>query len=198
MSSKTASTRERIIASARGLLETNGYAGFGMEAIAEGAGVSRQAVYLHFGSKMGLLLALIEWLEQRAGLRDAIERIWSAPTALQALDRAVEVHARIDPEFIPLASALDEARRTDDDAAAVWRDRMGARYETGRRLIERLKHEGMLHPRWTVASATDFWWATMSPFTHRLLSDERGWSAKRYAESMKLAMRRALTTADAP
>jgi AcrR family transcriptional regulator len=48
--------RAAILDAARRLLEERGYHGIGLDAIGREAGVSRQAVYLHFRSKAGLLL----------------------------------------------------------------------------------------------------------------------------------------------
>lgn len=55
-----AATRERLLAKAGALAKSQGYAATGVDAIAAGAGLSAGAVYAHFGSKTGLLDALIE------------------------------------------------------------------------------------------------------------------------------------------
>ena len=51
-------TRIQILEAARALFEELGYYGAGLEAVAKKAGVSRQAIYLHFPSKAELLTAL--------------------------------------------------------------------------------------------------------------------------------------------
>ena len=64
MSSDTGgpTTRDRILAAARTLLENRGF-DVGMGEIARQAGISRQAVYLHFQSKADLLRQLTTWVE---------------------------------------------------------------------------------------------------------------------------------------
>ena len=52
-------TRTQILEAARAMFEELGYHGAGLEAVAKMAGVSRQAIYLHFPSKAELLTALI-------------------------------------------------------------------------------------------------------------------------------------------
>src|SRR4029079_1168974 len=51
-------TRTQILEAARALFEELGYYGAGLGAVAKKAGVSRQAIYLHFPSKAELLTAL--------------------------------------------------------------------------------------------------------------------------------------------
>ncbi|MDQ3663356.1 MAG: TetR/AcrR family transcriptional regulator, partial [Actinomycetota bacterium] len=51
-------TRARILEAARAMFEEFGYHDAGLGAVAKRAGVSRQAIYLHFPSKAELLTAL--------------------------------------------------------------------------------------------------------------------------------------------
>src|SRR5947208_14788957 len=53
-------TRRRIVEATRYLLESEGYAGMTIEAIARRAEVSAQSVYGIFKSKTGILLALLD------------------------------------------------------------------------------------------------------------------------------------------
>ena len=64
----TVSTRERILTATRRLLE-GGRVNVGLEDVAKRAGVSRQAVYLIFGSRAQLLLALVDAMDRRAAAR---------------------------------------------------------------------------------------------------------------------------------
>ncbi len=53
-------TRRRIVEAARQLLQTEGYDGMTIEAIARRAEVSAPSVYAIFKSKTGLLIALLD------------------------------------------------------------------------------------------------------------------------------------------
>lgn len=54
----TEATRARVLEAARGLFAERGYADVGLEQVAAAAGVTRGAVYHHYGSKRGLFAAV--------------------------------------------------------------------------------------------------------------------------------------------
>jgi AcrR family transcriptional regulator len=176
------------------LLEDRGYHGVGLDRIARAAGVSRQAVYLHFGSKAGLLLALVDWIDRTGPLPRLTRRVEEATTGLEALDRLMELHANYVPNILRIATVLESARRTDRDAAAAWEDRMQRRHEAARIAVERLAQDGMLAEGLTVGDAADLLWALASIQMCEQLLVERGWSRSRYERHLKRAARRALTT----
>lgn len=95
----TAATGERILAAARELiLGENALSGFSMELVARAAGVTRVTIYHRFGSKGGLLEALLDGIaadgQIGAHLARAFERE-SAPEMVREFCRAFcELHAR--------------------------------------------------------------------------------------------------------
>jgi AcrR family transcriptional regulator len=187
-------TRARILETARRLLEERGYHGVGLEEIATAASVTRQAVYLHFGSKAKLLLATARFADQTGALPKLLEHVFSAPDALTALDRAVDLHVAYDTEILPLALVIDSARRTEKDADVAWQDRQKARHAFFRRLVEWLRKDGLLAADLTVGEATDIWWTLQSHQMLEQLTEQRGWSKQRYGRALKRLLRRALTT----
>jgi AcrR family transcriptional regulator len=61
-------SRERILDAATELFSTRGYAGSGVDLLAERSGIAKTAIYYHFGNKEGLLAAVLEraathWIE---------------------------------------------------------------------------------------------------------------------------------------
>ena len=58
------STRAQLIAAAAEVLREDGYGGASMRAVAERAGVQLSLVHYHFGSKRGLLVAVLEALTE--------------------------------------------------------------------------------------------------------------------------------------
>lgn len=56
----TGSTKERILAAAMSLISAQGYAATSVDAICAAAGVKAPTLYHHFGSKDGLLAAVVE------------------------------------------------------------------------------------------------------------------------------------------
>lgn len=53
-------SRERILAAATELFAARGYAGAGVDRLAERSGIAKTAIYYHFGNKEGLLAAVLE------------------------------------------------------------------------------------------------------------------------------------------
>ena len=194
MSSTRAETRLAILAAARRLLETRGYFGVGLEDIAAAAGVSRQAIYLHFGSKANLLLELARHIDESQGLPALIGQFRSAPTSLEAMDRLIHVLATYGPKVLRIALVMDGARQSDEDALAAWRDRMMSRLGGMRWIIDWIAKDGLLAPGWTVDDAAEWWWALSSPQVQELLTEVRSWSAEQYEVAMRRSVHAALTT----
>ncbi|MCK5430999.1 MAG: TetR family transcriptional regulator [Anaerolineales bacterium] len=56
----SAQTRQDLLAAALTVFSNKGYEAARLEDIAEMAGVTRGAIYFHFGNKAGLFMALVE------------------------------------------------------------------------------------------------------------------------------------------
>jgi len=69
---RSEATREALIEAARGLFAERGYAGVGTEEIVRAAGVTRGALYHHFGGKRDLFEAVYERIESELAQRIAI------------------------------------------------------------------------------------------------------------------------------
>lgn len=192
LSSRKERTRARILEAARRLLVARGYHGVGMEEIATAAGVSRQAVYLHFGSKAELMLAMVEHIDLTEGLYEVLEPFRAARTPLEALDAAVGVEATYEPRIYDIASVLYRARQSDPAAETAWQDRMVRRRSGWRELMEWLQRDGLLAEGWTVDDAADFVWALLSVHVYEYLVVERGWSTEQFADHLRSVLRRTL------
>jgi AcrR family transcriptional regulator len=188
-------TRTRILEATRRLLEERGFYAVGLEQVAKAAGVSRQAVYLKFGSKAGLLVALVHHIGETSELSRLLEWVMASPDALTALDRMAETVATYDSKILRIAMTFFDARRSDPEFEAAWRDRMQSRHSTMRRIADWLARDGVLARGWTVAEAADALWATASLPVADLLLTSRRWSKRRYARYLKMMMRRTFTTA---
>ncbi|MEX2598856.1 MAG: helix-turn-helix domain-containing protein, partial [Dehalococcoidia bacterium] len=156
MSSKSERTRNKILEAALRLLTERGFYGVGMEEVARAAGISRQALYLHFASKSDLLVAVAEHADAVIGIPDIVRSVGEAKTAQEVIDHAVTAYAAIEPQIYEVASTVHAARRSDEAAEAAWQDRMGHRLGNARRIAEALRQEGLLADGWTVDEAADF------------------------------------------
>jgi AcrR family transcriptional regulator len=83
-------TRERLVEAAKELFSRDGYAGTGTRAIAARAGCNLSLIKHYFGSKAGLLLAVVE--ENLAGVRQALRGIVAgAGTPEEKLGRFIDL-----------------------------------------------------------------------------------------------------------
>ena len=117
-----ADTTAKLVAAARDAFRTDGYAAASMDAICAEAGVTRGALYHHFGGKEGLLEAVVRQIDAEIGARlDAEEAQhddpWEAFRACchlwleQALDPEIQrIFLRDAPSVIgPRLREIDEA-----------------------------------------------------------------------------------------
>jgi AcrR family transcriptional regulator len=184
-------TRERLLQAAWELALEQGPS-LRLADVAARAGVSRQAVYLHFGDRATLLLELLAWGDQALKLGDLLARVTEAPTGAEALERMVEVHATYSPRIDALARILEAHQYQDPAVAAALRDRLVFRRAAHRAVIARIAAEGNLASGWTVDAAADLFYAVTLPAPWRELTGTCAWSASQYVERMSQFLRRAL------
>lgn len=196
-STRAARTRVRILDAARLLLEERGYHGVGLESLAAAAGVSRQSIYVHFGSKANLLLALVAHVDEQAGLPELGSAVERAPSAVEALHRFIDLVATLTPRVYRTAAVLDAARRDAPEADVAWTDRMARRRVRCAHIVSRLADEGRLAHGWSREDASDLLWAMTSVRVWEDLVVRRAWSTARFRRHLRLTLERALVaTAD--
>lgn len=182
-------TRQRLLRATWELIEEQG-AKPGLAAVADRAGVSRQAIYLHFGGRTGLLVALVQYMDEVLELDRTAAEVLEAPSGADALERMVRAISAFAPEIEPVARVLEAGQYEDDEVAAAWRDRMRHRYTLSRAIIQRVADEGRLAEGWTVDAAADLCYTITMPGLWRALTRERGWTADQYADGVAGLLRR--------
>ena len=192
MSSSESETRTRILEATRQLMEEHRGQGVRMRDVAEAAGISRQAVYDHFGSRAKLLVETTHYVDEVRGLEERRRRFREATTGVGHLEAYVEFWGNYIPEVYGMAKALLVARETDEAAAAAWDDRMSAVRESCRRTIEVLHRDGMLAPEWSRDVAVDLMWTILSIRNWEQLTTECGWSTNQYVSRMQKLLKRTL------
>ena len=163
-----------------------------MEDIAQAAGVSRQAVYLHFGSRTELFIATARYLDEVLRLPERLKQACEAEGCVVGIDAYVAFWGNYIPEIYKLAKALLALRATDEAAAAAWADRMAALYEGCVYLTQLAARDGLLAPIWTPETAAQLIWAMLAIEVWELLTIERGWSHAQYIERMQQTIKRTL------
>jgi len=78
MSSKKTDTRTRILTATWHLMEQRRGQGVSMSDIAKAAGISRQALYLHFDSRTELMIATVHYVDEVKGLNERLEKFQEA------------------------------------------------------------------------------------------------------------------------
>ena len=187
-------TRARILDAAWDLVETGQDVAMG--AVARRAGVSRQAVYLHVGDRTGLLVALVDHMDRSLGLDERAREVFTAPSAVDALERLVAMLTVAHGRIAGVARVLDAARLTDPDARAAWDDRMRRRVAGSRHIVQRLADEGRLAAGWDVGSAGDLLYALTLPAGWDALVGDRGWDAEAYRDRLTTVLRAVLVRPD--
>ena len=198
MSSKVPSygdpkTRDRILDSTWDLIEEH-RSSPKLSDVADRAGVSRQAVYLHFGDRAGLLVGLVQYMDQKLGLDEAAVQIHQAPTGVHALEAMVQALSVFAPKIDPVAQVLEAAQHQDEAVAAAWTNRMAGRRGLIRAIFQRIADEGRLAERWTIDAAADLSYALTMPGPWRELTTKLGWTTSQYAENLTELLRQSLLT----
>lgn len=190
MSSRDLQTRERILIATVEMLEQHAGRGVRMGDIARAAGISRQAVYLHFGSRAELLEATTKYRDEVLELDRRLAPSRAAASGVERLARYIEFWGNYIPEIYGVAKALLLVRDTDEAAAAAWQDRMLAMRDGCRAAIDALHADGTLAPGWTPKRATDVLWTMLSVPNWENLTAECGWSTQQYVRWMKTVAKR--------
>lgn len=188
MSSTEKNTREKILDATWKLMEERRGLGVRMSDIAKAAGVSRQAIYLHFDTRTALMSATAIYVDEVKGLDARLQTVLSASSAVEALGLYVEVWGNYVPEIYGLAKALLAARDTDEAAAVAWDERMACLRDGCREIISELAEEGRLLPDWTHDEAVEMFWTILSFQTWEQLTVECGWSVDEYTRWMKMLL----------
>jgi AcrR family transcriptional regulator len=131
---RAADTRRRIAIAARELFTQHGFAGATVAGIAERAGVSAPTVYATFGSKGGVLRALLAQLEEDADAAGWRARIDAEPDPHRKLDAFA---AWTTAMFSTSRAVIAAAQGASDDPAMTQLRRQGDQHrrEALRRLL---------------------------------------------------------------
>jgi AcrR family transcriptional regulator len=190
MSSGDPETRKRILETTWRLMEKRKGQNVLVNDIAQAAGISRQAVYLHFGSRAGLLIATVRHVDEANQLDERLQALKVAAAGAETLEAYVDFWGNYIPEIYGLAKALLAVRETDKDAAAAWDDRMQAQYEGCRAVINCLVRERSLAPIWKPDQAVDMLWSMLSLSMWEHLTIECGWTSAEYIDHMKTTLKK--------
>jgi AcrR family transcriptional regulator len=186
-------TRERILTATWELLEERG--DVRLAEVAGRSGVSRQAVYLHFGDRVGLLVALVDHIDLALGSLTLRQAVFDAPDGVESLRRWVETMSWYTAKIDAVSRVLECGQYHDEALAAAWRNRMSRRRDdlVGW-IVKRIAREGRLAPGWSVKTAADLVYVVTMPASWRELTNALGWSHKAYARHVTRMLQAAFLT----
>lgn len=190
MSSSDVETRTKILDASMRVLKAKRGQGVRMGDIAKAAGISRQAVYLHFTSRADLLTATTHHLDDQLNLERRLARSREAKSGIERLDAYIEFWGNYVPEIYSVAKAFLMVQDSDEAAASAWQERMLAMRDGCQAAIKALKADGALADEWNVKRATDLLWTMLSVRNWEQLTQECGWSSRQYIRWMQILARR--------
>jgi AcrR family transcriptional regulator len=175
-----------VVEAARRLFLQLGYPATTMAQIAEESGVPPATIYRLFGSKRGILKAV---LDVAFGGDDEAIKFQHRPE-VQAAFAAEDPRAMLDGfarvlrGLMHRAGALQHVLATsavvDHEAAEMLESTRGQRRQGQSRIVRDLARRKALRPGLTQNAAADIVYTVMSPEVYRILTVERGWSEDDY------------------
>lgn len=175
-------TRMRILAAARELFRSAGYAAATMEAIAASAQVSAKTVEAAFGSKRGVLAAVVDPLASSGPPRDLVDQVRAAEDPQHRIRLVAELTRRAYEASVPEFELMRGAAAVTPEVAAVAQQVEARRRANQVRLVTYLYEKGVLRKDLAPEEAADVVWALTSYDLYRALVNERHWPAGRYRD----------------
>ncbi len=198
MSSVSPPTRERLLQAVLTLLEGSQGRGVRMTDIARQAGITRQALYLHFSTRAELLVAATHYLDEVKGSEARLAPSRAAGSGAERLDAFIEAWGAYIPEIHGIAKALLAMKDTDREAARAWDARMQDMREGCEAAIEALDRDKMLSSALSPKQAADMLWTLLSVRNWEQLTRDCGWSQAAYIETLKALARRIFVAGGKP
>jgi AcrR family transcriptional regulator len=185
-------TRLDIVRAARRLFAEQGYAATSMADVARAAGVAVQTIYASFGSKRGLVLALIDLIDQEADVSALSRQLAESDDPHEIIRLGVRLTRQLNERCGDIIGALISAAAVEPDAAAAAeegkrRHREGA-VRAGRKLAAlHALREGVTAEEAGGLIAVLTWHTAYAPLTR-----EHGWSLDECERRIAAALTRAL------
>jgi AcrR family transcriptional regulator len=156
-----AETRARIVAGARAVFAEDGFHRAALEEVARRADVARATVYYQFGSRLGLIEAVLDDIERR-GEQGRVVSVLALPDAVEATRRAFEEGTRFWAAEHVLVRKLLSVAAADPDTRRLVHARDRHRLALVTELAQRLAEQGRLRPGCSMEQAVRTLWLLSS------------------------------------
>lgn len=193
---QAAETRSRIVDAARRLFASEGFSTTTIDAIAREAGVAVPTVYAAFKSKAGILVALLNRLDDEAGMATLIARLQASRSPHEQVGVIAEFNRLLFERGQDVIGLALGSVATDPEVAA-WAEEGDRRRRQGQApLVSAWAQHGALRRGVSQQRAADLLWAMTSPELYRLLVARLGWSADAYERWLTETLQRDLLDTD--
>lgn len=173
-------TRRCIADSAERLFLEHGYEATTIGAIAAEAGVAPQTVYAVFGSKKGLLTALMERYVQVQDFAEPYGLALRTGNPREAIGHIVGIVCQIFQSVGQLHEMLRGSVATSPELRQLLRERQLYIREMQTEFVRHLHTSGALRPDYDFETALDTYWCLLTREAYRLLVEEQGWESVRF------------------
>jgi AcrR family transcriptional regulator len=184
--------RTRILEAAWRLIGDRQDAAVSLLEIAQEAGVSRQTVYVNFGSRAGLLLAMVDHRDASSAELARLKRTRQDMPPDEALEPFIRAWFAYVPVVFKVSRALSSAATADEAAHAAWQSRMALVQGGLLALMRGLKAQGRLATDWTPEAAADWSYHQMHIDTWQHLVVERYWKPADVVQRTVTSLKQAL------
>lgn len=184
MSSEPSQTRRKILKTCWDLMVQTGGVGVRMTDIAKGAGVSRQALYLHFDTRAELYIATTQYIDEELNAAISLMDYLSAKDPVEQIGLFVKAWAGHMENIQHVARALLTAGVTDEEAMAAWNQRMDLLHGRCVDIVGALKNANRLRSGLSPKRAAELFAVTISFQNWDRLRHHYGWSKKTYIDAV--------------
>lgn len=184
---RTRLARRAVVEAAREVFTEQGYGTARIQTISARSGVPAATVYRLFGSKIGILRAVVDVAiagddEDLPMLqRPQLAALLADPDPRRRVAGFVEVTAGVNTRLQSAYAALSTAAGSDPEAADLLADLDRQRGRGQSVLVASLVGAGELAPGLSEREAVDIVHALLAPDLYRRLVVDRGWPVTRYA-----------------
>jgi AcrR family transcriptional regulator len=184
---RAAETRDRVIAAARELIPL-AERSLPVADISRHAGVAVQTIYDQFGSKGGLLIAVVNDLQEREGLFKSFGSVFTAPHGEEAMRRMLAATVRFWDRAWPYIEFLLRSRRIDPVVGTEmdFVDRL--RHAHYWAISQRLADERRLRAGHDATWAADQAFALSTPTVYEEIAARRGGTLQTAIETTTTAV----------
>ncbi len=191
---RTRATKQAVVAAARELFTTRGFAETTMDAISVSSGVPIATVYRLFKTKTAILKQVLDEAvvgdnaPVPLGDRSIVKAAQAATEPATMTAAWARVARRVFDNTAALRLVLRDAAAIDTEAAALQESFERQRKVGQARVASALARNGFLAPGMKEREARDVVYALMSIDTYRILRLEQRWSGARYERWLADAM----------